>query len=346
MVILKNRGYAVHNSKQFGWTFAVVSTMVATSLHAQSTAVYGQIRLTVNSVTTGDARANSVTDNASRLGFRGAENIGSGLEALYGYEFGISADEIGPQLISIRNAYVGLRGDFGTIALGGLDSGNPTGSPLYSQVTSIVAFAPNDAGATAIGTSMLNSRNRTANSIGYMSPNFGGLVARARYYFRGPLTTTPAENDASALDLGVSYAYGPLTLGVAYASDQRKGGLATNNFEDKFHGGIRYDFGFAQPYAMFGKDNYFIGTAKTRSAVNWWLVGVKAPFGPHAITANVMERDVQASLTGVRKRHQLAYTYALSKRTEFQLFYDRDGIDSSKTNVAVRAIGTGLRHDF
>jgi predicted porin len=55
---------------------------------------------------------------------------------------------------------------------------------------------------------------------------------------------------------------------------------------------------------------------------------------------------VQTSLTGKRKREQLSYQYALSKRTELQLFYDKDGIDSSRSNVRVRALGAGVRHDF
>jgi predicted porin len=55
---------------------------------------------------------------------------------------------------------------------------------------------------------------------------------------------------------------------------------------------------------------------------------------------------VLTSRTGKRKRWQLAYTYAISKRTELQAFIDRDGVDSSRSNVAVRAIGAGIRHDF
>jgi predicted porin len=59
-----------------------------------------------------------------------------------------------------------------------------------------------------------------------------------------------------------------------------------------------------------------------------------------------MRRDVQTSRTATRPRQQLAYTYALSKRTEFQAFYDHDEIDSSKPSLDKRVIGAGLRHDF
>jgi predicted porin len=68
--------------------------------------------------------------------------------------------------------------------------------------------------------------------------------------------------------------------------------------------------------------------------------------GESGVALNVMQRDVQSSLTAVRKRYQVAYTYNLSKRTELQAFYDLDKIDSSRTNVDVRAIGFGVRHDF
>ena len=34
------------------------------------------------------------------------------------------------------------------------------------------------------------------------------------------------------------------------------------------------------------------------------------------------------------------------RRTDLQAFYDRDGIDSSRSNVRVRAIGMGIRHNF
>jgi hypothetical protein len=55
---------------------------------------------------------------------------------------------------------------------------------------------------------------------------------------------------------------------------------------------------------------------------------------------------VQSNLRGQRKRWQAAWLYALSKRTELQAFYDNDGIDSSRTNVKVKALGAGIKHVF
>ncbi|GKS88346.1 porin [Acidovorax sp. SUPP2539] len=314
---------------------------------AQDLQAYGQVRLTVNHVKTGNA--GSVTeerDNASRLGFRGKEDLGDGMAALFGVEMGLDADTGAATTPAYRNSYVALRGSAGTVALGRLDSANPTGSPLYSQVTRITSFAANDAGATAIGTSILNARNRTSNAVGYQSPTWGGVNVRARYYLRGDTRTPDQENGAKSLDLGLNYADGPWSAGIGYGRDARPGGLLANEFSSKWQVGVRYDFGAIEPYVLLGRDAYAKASATARTDVDYWLVGSRFSAGPHALVVNVMQRDVQASVRGLRKRQQVAYTYALSKRTELQAFIDRDGIDSSRSNVAVRAVGAGVRHDF
>jgi predicted porin len=324
----------------------LLAAAAAPQAWAQSAQVYGQVRLTVNSIKAGSASdTKELRDNASRLGFRGTEDLGGGLVAAFGLEMGVEADSGASTVPAFRNSYVSLGGPFGTLALGRLDSANPTGSPLYSQVTAITSFAPNDAGATAIGTSILNARNRTSNSIGYASPVWGGFSARARYYLRGTPAAPDTENGAKSLDLGLNYAAGPVRAGLGYAKDKRPGGLLPNEFDHKWQAGLRYSLGAFEPYALVGRDSYH-NNATSRADVDYWIVGGKYSQNAHAVTLNLMKRDVLASLTGERKRWQLAYTYALSKRTELQAFIDRDGVDSSRSNVAIRAIGAGVRHDF
>ena len=328
------------------WTLAGAALALPMSLQAQQVQVTGQLRLTVNRVETGNAGAvHELRDNASRLGFRGTEDLGDGLRALFGLEMGLEADTGTPAAPVYRHSYVGLRGRAGTVALGRLDGGNPTGSPLYSQVTAIVSFAPNDAGATAIGSSMLNARNRTSNALGYRSPGFGGAEVMARYYLRGAGTATEAEDDARSLDLGLLYRSKSVVAGVAYGRDDRSGGLRNNEFDDKWQAGVRVPLGMVEPYVLLGVDRYR-NTAASRRDVRWAIAGARLRAGAHAVVLNLMQRDVQASLSGKRERVQLAWTYALSRRTELQAFHDNDGVDSSRRGVRVRALGTGIRHDF
>jgi predicted porin len=334
-------------SKRF-FTAAFASASLAAAwppAHAQSSQIYGQVRLSANSVKTGGAGRTELRDNASRLGFRGTEDLGGGLRAAFGLEMGVDADAGTTTAPTFRHSYAALRGNWGTVALGRLDSANPTGSPLYSQVTAITSFAANDAGATAIGTSILNSRNRVSNAVGYQSPNWDGFDVRARYYLRGAAATPDAENGAKSLDLGLNYGAGPLRAGIGFGRDSRPGGLLANELRSKWQAGLRYDFGALEPYLLGGRDTHQ-NTAATRRVVAYWLAGVKWSEGPHAVVVNVMRRDVQASLSGKRKRWQAAYAFALSKRTELQVFADDDGVDSSRANVKVRAVGAGIRHDF
>ena len=337
------------NKKQ--WALAAIggaAAVLQASAQAQGTQavqIYGQVRLTANHIRAGSASLTELRDNASRLGFRGSEDLGGGHAALFGLEMGLEADSGAATSPAFRNSYVALRGGWGTVALGRLDSANPTGSPLYSQVTGITSFAPNDAGATAIGTSILNARNRTSNALGYRSPEWGGFDVRARYYLRGEPATPDVESGAKSLDVGLNYAAGPVRAGVGYGRDSRPGGLLANELSHKWQAGLRYDFGAIEPYVLLGRDTYN-NNATSRHEVDYWLVGARWNEGPHAVVLNVMKRDVLASLAGERRRWQLAYTFALSRRTELQAFVDRDGVDSSRPNVAVRAAGVGVRHDF
>lgn len=324
----------------------VVALAVPMTAVAQQVQLGGQIRLSVNAVKTGSAGSmKRLNDNASRLSFRGVEDLGDGLKAQFGVEFGYGADtgELGEP--AMRYSYAGLGGRFGNVALGRLDSANPTGSPLYSQVTAITSFATNDAGATAIGTSMLNARNRTSNSIGYRSPKFGGAELMVRHYWRGAGTGTEAEDAARSLDLGVLYRNGPVVAAVGFAQDKRDGGLRNNEFDDKVQAGVRVKFGDVSPYVLVGRDRYR-NTATTRRDVNYAIVGAEYELGLHSLVLNYLQRDVQASKNGDRKRVQLGWMYALSKRTELQAFFDNDGIDSSRSNVRVKALGAGIKHVF
>ena len=319
-------------------------TLLAGQSQAQGVNVYGRMVMSANQVQTGTTnKVNELRDNASRLGFRGTEDLGGGMAALYGLEMGISADSGVSTSPAFRNSYVGLRGGWGTIAMGRLDSANPTGSPIYSQITSLSHFAPNDAGATASSTSMQNARNRTSNSIGYASPKMGDFIFRARVYLNG---TTAVEDAAKGSDFGLDYQSGAIKAAIGYSKDTRVGGLINNDFNEKWQLGVNYKIDKDwDVYAIGGIDTYK-NTSTTRKEVNYTQVGSSYTMGKHKFVLNTFQRDVQASLTGVRKKNQLSYQYYLSKNTDLQAFIDKDSVDSSKTNVQVRAIGLGIRQNF
>jgi predicted porin len=323
------------------------AALVATPAAALTTTIYGRFVVSANDIKTGNSSSlQELRDNASRLGFRGVEDLGGGLQALFGLEMGLSGDTGLTTTPAYRNSYVALRAGWGTVAFGRLDSANPTGSPLYSQITALTHFAPNDAGATATSTAMQNARNRTDNSFGYMSPKWGGFDLRARYYWRGVGSVADPENNARSFDLGLNYVGGGFKVALGMARDGRKGGLLNNEFEDKLQYGVNYAVMPGWELYAFGGLDHYKNTATSRRDVSYWQLGTAYRTGNHKVVFNLFEREVQTSLTGKRKREQLSYQYSLSKRTELQFFYDNDGIDSSRSNVRVRALGAGVRHDF
>lgn len=330
-------------------TFAAAAlTLCATWAAAQSNVqVYGRIGLFGVAVkSAGESTTKELANHGSRLGFKGTEDLGGTLKAVFGLEFGLDADTGTLNNPQYRHSYAGLASSqYGTLIAGRLDSGSAAGSPFYTPVTRIVDTVGYDAGITSIAASMLNARNRSSNALGYASPNWSGFTVRARGVLRGAGTAADPENSARSLDAGVEYAQGPVFLAATVGKDQRAGGLRSNELDDKWQLGGRYSIGDFSGYGIYGRER-FKGTAATRSKVGYWLVGASWNQGPHEAIVNVMNRDVQSSRSGERKRWQLAYIHTLSKRTELQMFYDNDGVDSSAADARVRALGFGMRHLF
>ncbi len=344
-------------TSRFALSFATACiSVVAAQAHAQSNVtVYGRMDVDIESTKTGSLTQVLVRDNASRFGFRGTEDLGDGVKAVFGLEIGYSIDTGASTTPMYRNSYVGLTGGFGGFATGRLDSANPTGSPIYSLITRHTEFVIHDAGATAIGTSVLNARNRESNAIGYISPVFSNTVFRARYYLNGEgVAETPAgpirfEGDIKQTDISISYGEGkgPLGLGLAYGQDKRNGGATINTFKSKWMAVGSYDFGAFRAWAVAGNDNYQ-DAPTTRAKVGIRLVGASLEVGKPGskVIANYMTRDVQSDRGGVLKKFQVGYSYAMSKRTSLYAFYDRQDPNSRLPNDEIRSIGVGMQHNF
>lgn len=322
---------------------------------AQSTvSIYGRVDTSLENIKRGAASQTQMNNNSSRLGFRGVEDLGGGLKALFGIELGFNADTGALGNPPFRGTYVGLSSGWGAVAAGRLDSSSPTRMPIYGMLGRHMEFAARDSGTTAIGTSVLNSRSRASNALGYVSPNVGGFVVRGAQYLNGfgrpevPAGPIRNESDIKHTDISLSYGEGkgPFGAGIAYGRDSKRGGLLANEFEDKWVGIASYNFGPVRTWALAGRDN-FVGTATTRSAVDIRLIGASVKtVGAGKLVANYMTKDVQARTTGQRKRFQVGYIHPISKRTTAYAVFDRDDPNDRVGGDTVRAVGVGLRHTF
>lgn len=324
--------------------------------------LYGRMDLSVETVHAGaksnvgygtaGASRTQMADNTSRLGFRGVEDLGGGQQAVFGIEFGINAPNGSMVSPPMRNAYVGLRGPWGTLNMGRLDSDTPTGSPLYSQAARNLRWIVHDAGVVAIGTRVLNGNNRVSNALTYKTPDLSGFNAVARVNLAGPDTTNPTTNpalkspdDFKQYQVALNYKNGPWGLGTGYGWDEKKGGFLANDFKNKTQAVASYEAPSFKTYALLSQEQ-FNAAAGARSAVKVWLIGATIPFGVHRVTANLMQRDVQTDPAGKLRKFQADYSHSLSARSTLYVFVDRDVSNSHLPNSQATGVGVGMLHRF
>lgn len=226
------------------FALAILSA-IAIGAQAQSTVVvYGV--LDVNAVytnkallpgtTTGATGSKTTVDSGdvsgSRLGFKGTDDLGGGLKAIFQLETGFKVDTgaldgsnngvANSSTLFRRLSVVGISGNFGSILLGR----QTDLAYQYSQWTSVADFG----GITsAVGHGLDRTEGaRTNNSIRYDSPNFAGFTGSAIY----GLGEVAGQNSAGqALGVGGQYVMGPLGLFAGYYQS-KLGAAATDISSD------------------------------------------------------------------------------------------------------------------
>src|SRR5690606_4341352 len=86
---------------------------------AQNVQIYGLLQPSIDFVDNGEGSGTFVNSNASRLGFKGSEDLGNGLKAIFQLESALSFDERGQGTNWMnRDSWLGLAGSFGSITIG------------------------------------------------------------------------------------------------------------------------------------------------------------------------------------------------------------------------------------
>ncbi|MFZ5757520.1 MAG: porin [Pseudomonadota bacterium] len=159
---------------------AVAMPVVA---EAAGPTLYGKINVTLDSVETDTGVPATSTDvwslnsNASRLGVKGDAETGvTGLTGLYYAEYEIDADD-GATPFKQRNIYAGLKGAFGTLKLGKMDTPLKEAQGKVDQFNDLAADIKN----------VMPGETRADNMIQYSSPKLADM-------FTVNLAVMPAEN--------------------------------------------------------------------------------------------------------------------------------------------------------
>lgn len=287
---------------------------------------------------------NSGNQSSNKLGFRGVEDIGNGLKAVFNLEAGLALDTgVGDAALFGRRAVVGLEGGFGALTIG----------REYTPIADIAAATDiNGQGFFGTNLSSFNTgrlTRRISNSVNYRSSAMSGFKLGLAYGL-GETTTGPSQN---LMGVGASYTVGKLYLGAGYHTIERQ--LSGDDKDMMF--GVAYKIG-----AVELKGNYMAadptGSNNKYEQVN---LGAAYAFGANKLFANVQRNEMESGAKG--NALSLAYSYTLSKRTNVYASYATMrnnasglfGLNSPGVNVNPPAtapgadpsvLALGVRHSF
>jgi predicted porin len=169
----------------------------------------------------GNAKSRTNVDsNNTRIGFRGSEDLGGGLKAIFQIESKVSIDNpTSSRVFATRDSFVGLSGGFGTVKLGNMDTVyKQLGDPIGILGISSGNFVSDSAVLSQGPLSGIDFHRREKNSIIYESPEFGGVQLLAQYASPVSEESKAAGSNlkASTQSYGIKYEQGPLYLAAAH----------------------------------------------------------------------------------------------------------------------------------
>lgn len=298
--------------------------------------------------------------NASRLGFRGTEDLGGGLAASFWLEAPISVDDGSASGLTFnRRSTVSLSGGFGELRLG------RDYAATYSNDTAFDPFGTNGVGTNLIASvsagSNLNNTNyvRASNMVGYfLPPNLGGFYGQVQYGFNENVSTsgtslTAGTSSSAGRYVGgrFGYANGPLDVAASYGESTVVDTSALTRTVQTANLGASYDLG---PVKLFGevsrvRNRFEQAAASYRDNYDGYLLGATVPVGAGLIRASysaVKYNEGTAGLYGADPRAQklaLGYVHNLSKRTALYATLARvnNRNDAAYTGTLSSAITTG-----
>jgi predicted porin len=303
---------------------------------------------TRSSVDTGNSAGN-------RLGFKGVEDLGNGLKAVFLLEQGFTFDggnggNLQGGRTFGRQAYVGLAGGFGTAVAGRLYT------PFFSLWSSVDPFAAGTVGqarniwSSGAGVDGLLDPVRVDNAVAYISPNFGGFDVTLAYSnavgVSDAPTTENANNNArnnTVYALLAKYSAGPVMVG--FNAHRIAAGSAVANATAKTVDNLTlagtFDAKVVKVHALATYNIVDSSAASTDFTGSNYMLGLTVPVGKVSLKTSVGYSDfngeARSGLRGQATQYVLGADYALSKRTNF---YSAYSLIDGETARAATTMGT------
>lgn len=350
-----------------------VAGVFASSAAMAAVDIYGQANVSYDAVDNNGGRdSHGVGSNASRIGFKGSEDLGGGLSAIWQIESQIAIgngagpyDNPGSQTgLGFRDTFAGLKGaGWGSVRLGRIDTPYKLATRGMDMFHNTIA---DNRSLMGIGHDI-----RANNSVNFTTANFSGFSASASYYGdqqgNAPQSTTGWYNSVNNTNEGFSVAgmfdSGPFYATAAYQSNSN--GPAPANFwsnSDAWKAAIGYSVAQFAINGIYEKISQKNGNGDTRS---WHISGKWNLTSADSIKASYtdLNNNIYDAANSGAKQYAIGYDHKMSVRTTLYALWsklDNDsgaayqlGWNSSGTSMSQALVGNspsvfslGMKHSF
>lgn len=278
-----------------------------------SVTVYGKMRIFQESYKEGTSGTiTKQTNDSSRLGFKGSEDLGNGLGAFFVLETSVGADEPSTTSLGDRTSIVGLKTSQGSLALG---------KDKHSVTRALDNF---DSMGNVYGSSVGNIHSSQGSRVDNASFLSFSPVKGVTVNYQHATSETSGVKAVQAGSIDVSA--GPLSGTVAHYDDK------INNKSTIIGGKFNLETTGTSLFVLYSDDS--VSGVENEGKT----VGLN-----QKISSNVILLASYGEKSGLKAMNAGA-TYNLSKRTMVHARFVKE--DSTLAANDLRRVGLGIEHNF
>lgn len=325
--------------------------------------VYGVANVSYDMTSTGSSGANAsfssnkVSSNTSRIGFKGNEDLGDGLSAVWQIEQLIAIDggQGAANSFATRNTYAGLKSDsLGTVLLGrhdtpykistrGMDVFGDSiadnravmGGGLNTIAAPRTAAAGNATATLPIGAAA-SFDGRQTDVIAYISPAMSGFTGAIAYVAGAEGQTLATQTKGSAWSLAGMYGDGPLNASVAYEAHNSGSapgtiGLGAGLKETAWKVGAGYTVDAFTINGVYESTNDNFAAGVNQLGHKAYYLSGKYNFGTNAVKVAYGKAGNNATANTGARQISVGIDHNLSKRTSVYALYTQLSNDTAAT---------------
>ena len=310
---------------------------------------------------------NSFVCTTCSLGFKGSEDLGNGLKAIFSIDFQYDTTKVEKgNSMTDRDQWLGMAGNFGQIRVGTISTSYKSHGAMLDPAYR-TAIQQRDWGLQSELHSNAGEQGqgRATNTVRYDTPDWNGLKGTAHY------TLNSDENGQSfnAWGAGAQYSNGGLLVFADYITANASDDLTNNGDDDAYKVGAKFTM---NNFAVFGQYEVDGGLISAGSAVygylnsidtfdiasigdgaDLWMLGATYTMGNNTLYGAYSSSDdaddafnsLGASVDTGYDAWEVGAIHSMSKQTLVYLGYGDVGYNDSDVDDST-GFALGMKHKF